>query len=192
MKPIIIKDDFLTEADKNEIENIITSNYFPWFITEQRFRTTELSQLDKLKKSGFKKTSLIKESSQFVHMFLDNVTNKKSDYYRLITELLKKLNLNCDVFRAKVNYLSQTLSFKKNNFHTPHNDFEFNHKVVIYYVVDSDGDTLFFNKKGDIINRVKPKKGRCVIFDGNILHASQNPIKSTERIVININLNEKD
>jgi len=60
-------------------------------------------------------------------------------------------------------------------------------------VIDSDGDTLFFNKEGDIINRVSPKKGRCVIFDGDILHASQNPIKSKDRIVINIDLkNEED
>ena len=43
-------------------------------------------------------------------------------------------------------------------------------------------------KNGNIINRVNPIKGRCVIFDGDILHASQNPMNWSDRIVINIDL----
>lgn len=193
MNNIVVKDNFLSDLDKDEIEKLLTSNYFAWFLTEERDKTVPLKSITDLKKSGFKNTYLIKESPQFCHMFYDNITDTKSEYYRLIDELLKKLNLNNKIIRAKSNYLSQNNSFKKENFHTPHIDTNTKHIVVLYYVIDSDGDTLFFNKEGDIINKVSPKKGRCVIFDGNILHASQNPIKSKDRIVINIDLkNEED
>ena len=191
MKNILVKYNFLTDIDKDEIEKSLTSNYFPWFITEERNRTSPLEDISNLNKLGFKNTSLIKESPQFCHMFYDNVTNNISNYHKVVDELLVKLDLNNNILRAKANYLSQNNSFTKDNFHTPHIDFKVKHKVVLYYVNNSDGDTLFFNKEGNIINRVNPIKGRCVIFDGDILHASQNPMNWSDRIVINIDLQDE-
>ena len=191
MENIVVKDNFLTDLDKDEIEKLLTSNYFPWFLSEIRHRTSTLQAMTDLKKLGFKNTSLINESPQFCHMFYDNITENISKYHKIVDELLLKLDLHNNIIRAKANYLSQSNSFTKDNFHTPHIDEQTKHNVVLYYVNDSDGDTLFFNKEGDIISRVTPKKGRCVIFDGNILHASQNPIKSKDRIVINIDLSHE-
>ena len=79
-------------------------------------------------------------------MFYDNVTKNISNYHKVIDELLLKLDLHNDIIRAKANYLSQNNSFNKDNFHT-HIDEQTNHNVVIYYVNDSDGDTLFFSKE---------------------------------------------
>ena len=59
------------------------------------------------------------------------------------------------------------------------------HKVFLFYINDSDGDTFFFNNK-EIFKRITPKKNRLVIFDGNIKHAGTHPIKSEKRIVLNI------
>ena len=58
-------------------------------------------------------------------------------------------------------------------------------KSLIYYINDSDGDTIFFNKKLKEIKRVTPKKNTAVLFDSNILHCGCNPIKSSMRGVIN-------
>ena len=80
-------------------------------------------------------------------MFYDNVTNNISNYHKVVDELLVKLDLNNNILRAKANYLSQNNSFTKDNFHT-HIDFKVKHKVVLYYVNNSDGDTLFFDKEG--------------------------------------------
>ena len=72
---------------------------------------------------------------------------------------------------------------------TPHIDFlDMPHHVLIYYVNDSDGDTIFFDENENEIKRVTPKRGRYALFNGNILHAGSNPIKSNYRIIINYNM----
>lgn len=67
----------------------------------------------------------------------------------------------------------------------PHVDLNFPHIVCLYYVNDTDGDTVFYEGDKEI-NRVTPKKGRCVIFDGRIYHASSTPTLN-DRAIINYN-----
>ena len=59
------------------------------------------------------------------------------------------------------------------------------HMVALYYVNDADGDTFFFDRNREVINRVTPKKGRMVVFDGLTLHASSMPSKDY-RISLNL------
>jgi hypothetical protein len=73
--------------------------------------------------------------------------------------------------------------------------------VVLYYVVDSDGDTLIVDKirEGNIeeyhhnvedykiLQRVKPKQGRAVIFDGKYYHTAEQPSKNM-RCIINFDI----
>lgn len=60
-----------------------------------------------------------------------------------------------------------------------HVDIELPHQVFLYYVNDSDGDTVFFkDDEKTEIKRVTPKKGRGVFFDGSIKHCSTRPSKS--------------
>ena len=70
---------------------------------------------------------------------------------------------------------------------TPHTDRDEDHKVLIYYANDSDGDTFFFDKQLNIIERVPPKKGRFVIFDGRTLHSAGFNTESEIRLNINYN-----
>ena len=60
--------------------------------------------------------------------------------------------------------------------------------VLIYYVNNSDGDTLFFDKELNITNRIAPNKGKILLFDGDLLHAGTNPKVSDKRIILNIDL----
>ena len=60
--------------------------------------------------------------------------------------------------------------------------------TALYYVNDSDGDTYFFDDSGKVTKRVTPKKGTLVMWEGKIFHAKSSPIKTTSRVVININL----
>ena len=74
----------------------------------------------------------------------------------------------------------------------PNDDYFKNKKFIsiIYYVHDTDGDTVFYNKEcKKIIKKVTPKKGRAVIFDSLIFHSYMRPVKSDKRVVINFIVN---
>lgn len=76
----------------------------------------------------------------------------------------------------------------KQTHHAPHVDLDFPHKSLIYYVNDSEGDTVFFEKDYEtIIDKVSPKKGRAVLFDGLIPHAAGIPTFNP-RCIVNYNL----
>ena len=76
----------------------------------------------------------------------------------------------------------------------------------MYYVCDSDGDTIIVNKKYDGLTneklllekdfeklaKVTPKKGRAIIFDGAYYHTAEQPTKSKRRCVINIDMVSDD
>ena len=68
----------------------------------------------------------------------------------------------------------------------PHIDSSFPHWVCLYYVNDSDGDTIFFSGEHKEIKRVTPKKGRIAFFDGSILHCPT-PSETKSRAVVNFN-----
>ena len=70
--------------------------------------------------------------------------------------------------------------------YSPHTDLPFDHWVVLYYVNNSDGDTIFFDQ-GSIVNRISPKRGRVVLFNGNILHGGGIP-KIGPRSVVNFDI----
>ena len=79
---------------------------------------------------------------------------------------------------------------------TPHIDREIPHTVFLYYVCDGDGDTILYDYEGTekkdfdklkITKRIKPKKGRVVIFNGLRWHTAEQP-KNNIRCIINFNI----
>ena len=63
-------------------------------------------------------------------------------------------------------------------------------KVSPLYISSLSISTLksTFDENENEIKRVTPKRGRYALFNGNILHAGSNPIKSNYRIIINYNM----
>lgn len=76
------------------------------------------------------------------------------------------------------------------NYYAPHIDLEVDHMVVIYFVNDADGPTVFFDEAGNIIQSIAPKKGRAVMFDGKIKHGGGIP-KSGPRCLVNYDIQIK-
>lgn len=85
--------------------------------------------------------------------------------------------------------------------HNPHVDFYQPHHSALYYVDDSDGDTVIFNETYDevsaeqsvlytkenkftIAKTTSPRKGRMIGFNGRHYHASMHPMKTSSRIAI--------
>lgn len=72
-----------------------------------------------------------------------------------------------------------------NNSVAPHVDGRNPHWVCLYYINNSDGDTIFYkDDKTTEIKRVTPKKGRVAFFDGSIYHSAGIPQKN-HRAVLN-------
>jgi hypothetical protein len=81
----------------------------------------------------------------------------------------------------------------------PHVDLPYPHLVCLYYANDSDGETIIYDKiakdNDTVYNKseltikksVEPKKGRVVMFNGQLLHNSTTPALSP-RCIVNFDL----
>ena len=153
------------------IKQLLQNKNFPWFyrpdVTEEL--NIELSQ----------------QRLAFTHYFvLDKNLNSESLNLVLpiIDSLTKKQIIQCRGFLQ----FPLNLKLIGSKHDTPHTDFSYPHTVYLYYVIDSDGDTLFL-KNSKIVKKITPKKGRLVIFDGNIQHTAEQPKKGV-RCIINFDV----
>jgi len=174
---INIIDNLVSKELQDDIENFMLNNTnMPWFYHK--------STCD----GNFEHKNLL-ETQQFVHTFYDKgVVNSK--YFQEPFKIIDLLKLE-GLIRVKANLILQNKNSDVDKHATPHKDFNFNHHVYIYYINDSDGDTFLFDDDLNVVDRVEPKKGRIVHFDGNILHASSCPVKSKNRCIFNINAEKK-
>ena len=131
------------------------------------------------------------EAPQFMHMFVsEGAVNSGSykDVAPILNKVIDLLDGDYFVAKCKVNMNLADVRFE-GKYHTPHIDNGFDDQVTaIYYVNDSDGDTFFFDSDGKVTKRITPKKGTLVMWKGKVFHAKSSPIKTTSRVVININL----
>ena len=119
-----------------------------------------------------------------------------SEYHDLFTPLLKKIGLTIGIRNISVLQGRSFLQFpvkEKGEPDLPHIDImDKIHIVGLYYVVDSDGDTIIYNERKEsesytIKQRVTPKQGRIVIFDGGLYHTAEQPLNNT-RCIVNYNI----
>ncbi len=114
-----------------------------------------------------------------------------------LTALSIKLGKVFELQRIKINLNPKDVPENEGSCFHPHSDLETDEWTAIYYVNESDGDTLIFNERGmdyimeekeiSIKKRVKNKKGRIVMFNQSLLHCGMTPFKSDYRVVINYN-----
>lgn len=86
-----------------------------------------------------------------------------------------------------------TLNVNKSHLDFPHTDirsdfFKPNHYTAVYYLGDSDGDTVFFNEDAKtIIHTQKFEENTAVVFTSSILHSARLPLTHKERLVLTFN-----
>ena len=109
----------------------------------------------------------------------------------MLMEAINSFNLPYSCFdslfrsRARLTLANDRLSDNE-KIDNPHIDYQIPHLVLLYYVNTTDGDTVMF-ENGTVRDRIPPKRGRCILFDGSVLHASSTPSLGP-RIVINNNI----
>lgn len=102
----------------------------------------------------------------------------------------QRLNIGKSILRARINL------YVKNDGGVghPHTDWKFDHNVFMYYINDSDGDTLIYKELFNDYNlenlstenAISPKMGRGAVFNGSNFHSASNPITFSKRAILNI------
>jgi hypothetical protein len=187
---IVVCDDFLNTETQDEIERVFLGAKVPWYFyanvnyaspppegtpgqfpPDDRFRDA----------SGF--ASLLFPSPQPVPGFSSAKT--------VLEQFLSRQGfVPKQLIRIKANLLLRSADADPKPF-TPHVDLPTPHWVVIYYVNDSDGDTIILDKtypdgaNAKPLQAISPKKGRAVFFDGNHYHCGTTPSQHETRCVLN-------
>jgi len=173
---IKIIDNIVSIKEQNKIKEYVLSNYFPWYYIN------DVSYLDNPdeRKPGLS------------HYFVKK-GKKSSDGYKIVESLvlstLEKLKLKQFGIIQSRAFLQFPLSeniIKNRYIDSPHIDLEEKHLALLYYVINSDGDTIIYEnaKENKIKKKIKPKQGRMVIFNGSYWHSGSQP-KYNNRCVIN-------
>jgi len=193
---MIIDKDFLTEEEKIKVYNLFSSAEIPWY-----FIKTTTSYNEEL--NNVLKDEKTKENFQFIHTLRGDETIFSTHYDYIHNEIflkfLYKHKIKCkQILRAKLNFVSST-NYEEGMYQSPHVDYRFPHKVFLYYVNNSDGNTFLFNEKYNeekqkltIANEIIPEMGKAICFDGLTYHAPSSPKKNEHRIVINIAFIEEE
>tara|TARA_R100001086_G_scaffold116448_1_gene59708 strand:- start:1373 stop:1981 length:609 start_codon:yes stop_codon:yes gene_type:complete len=187
---------------QKEIISTIDDNNFEWYFYDSVYGESEIMN---------PKNPIVTETPGLIHTIFMLPGGVNSKYFNMCLKLLhyirnyKKFILG-DVLRIRIRRTLKTPNhnFKKHNI--PHVDLTEtdDYKSLIYYVEDSDGDTVLFNNKWsagdspaldsldlDENKRISPKQGRCILFDGHVFHAGNNPINYIKRTVINFDFKIK-
>ena len=185
---ILVIDDFVSleyqEKIKQELMGI--GNTFPWYYTED---VTGAGEYDSQHRPAL--------AHEYVRINDDDISEIDSVYHHLFTPMLSKACQYLKMPEMNViqgrSFLQFPLNLNSSDDDTPHVDLdEEEHTVVLYYVVDSDGDTVIYNERVEsttytVKQKVTPKQGRVVIFDGRQYHTAQQPSNGT-RCIVNYNL----
>jgi hypothetical protein len=211
-------DDAFSEEEQNFIEA---------FMYEQNWRFYKI---------GFKKVwSLVREDKSFLESLTKNIERKTNPNYTFVHSINEKINeqnhilnneayekISCFIFnrlKQKVVFDEKEITISRSFLYVPlkedmincttgiHFDNYYDNYTFIYYVNDSDGDTVIFEQTKDDYPtlarstvcyhqelsmfkehaRIPPKKGRIVMFDGARYHCGTQP-RTNHRCIINFNL----
>ena len=180
---IKVFENFLSKSYHEQILEMMSSENFPWYY----YKNISIEEGNNLNEYGFS------------HMFWAQETGQRdsTQTWFLKSALLQIMDVaECNaIIRSRGDMTTYT---SKNFVHRPHIDYDFPHISSIYYVNESDGDTIFYNQRANNINeinnlnlqeykRVAPKANRLVVFEGDIVHTGSSPINFKKRILINSN-----
>ena len=151
-------------------ERLFNNDDFPWYFIP------DITYNDGLANQG---------RCGFAHYFADEDDGIISEFHPLFLKLIhnscKKINLKkIDVIQAR-SFLQLPSNIPHEEVDDPHIDLiDTDHFVMLYYVCDSDGDTIIYNQteKSEsytIKKKIKPKRGRVVLFDGKLYHTAEQP-----------------
>lgn len=195
MNDIKIVDNLLPQGYADQIEQDLLRVNFPWYYIQDVTNRAHGN------------------NSGLVHLVCD-INAQPSEWYPFIKPVIYSIEeiegkSIKDILRIRVGFLTKKTSSNDYQYNTPHVDFLRPHRTACYYVNDSDGDTVLFDKflkdvnvtdpseedvykfvtsnEFNVAQRSSPKKNSLCIFDGSRFHSSTNPQDHERRLVITLN-----
>jgi len=199
---ILVIDNLVPQSFQDAIiQRVQGDQHFPWFLLH---RIGHPDHFDITNTPKYKDPNITDDVGLF-HMAYDgSVTSPFYDFFRSILEFFsEKTNIQVgELLRIRLRYTHKGNNHDETKYAAPHVDFNSSqpYSTLIYYVDDSDGDTIIFDKifnpTEDVYNpvlseplpellRVTPTKGTGLFFNGHRYHAGNYPINHSYRIVIN-------
>ena len=193
---VLVIDDFISTEYQEQIKNtligeaLFNGHEFPWHYIED---VTACGDHD-----SQHRPALYHQYMDFINEDQKPVVDSK--FHDLFVPLLQRAAFKLGMPYVNAlqgrSFLQFPLNLKNYDVDTPHIDiYNRKHLVVLYYVCDSDGDTVIYNEREEnkeqkytIKQTVTPKQGRVVLFDGCLMHTAEQPINNI-RCVVNYNLN---
>jgi hypothetical protein len=197
MDDIIEIENVIPKDYQDHLLNLMTSFEFPWLFNPNMVSGDQCFVGQENNLSGFN------------HFFYEH-GEAQSPFFQLVYPLVLTLTSQTGVSFNRLIRMRANLTMPNKSstleHHMPHIDSFFPHWNAIYYVNDSDGDTVIFNETNDtydagqddvlrikenkftIKKRITPKKGKVLIFPGKYYHSSSFARDSKYRCVINMNL----
>ena len=138
----------------------------------------------------------------FAHYFVKDkqqVSKYNQNMFIILNNASSKIGFKRNDILQGRSFLQVPLNLKDRSIDAPHVDADQPHLVALYYVNDSDGETVIYENKFEGYDkvpmfkdlkekqRVTPKAGRVVLFDGYYWHTSCQP-EHNVRCIINYNL----
>lgn len=189
---VIVFDDVIPEVYQNWLIDCVNNPDLKWH--RKDYAISDMFEDDP--RNGFCNFHYLYELEQ---RELSTLTN---GFMPLALQFRDKLEAEC-LLRMRVNMVPRWF---ENQVQLPHVDsYVKNSWNVVYYIDDSNGDTVIYNERTQdhreyvqLVQRdewtvkrlVAPKKGRAVAFKGDLFHSSTLPV-GTSRAVVNLNLSEK-
>ena len=190
---ILVIDDFIDKEYQEDIKDVLLGKeewgdlLFPWHYIDD---VTAAFEDDNQGRPGL--------SHVYVEYNDDKTSDIVSDFHDLFIPMLELACETLEVPSARIvqgrSFMQFPLNLQSDEDDTPHIDLEEGerHIVVLYYVKDSDGDTVIYNERTEsdtytVKQRVTPKQGRVVIFDGGQYHTALQAVNKI-RCIANYNL----
>lgn len=177
----MIIENMIDKSMQDSIEKMLLENLFMWTWQECSIYVED--------------EEFMKKDYQLCHSFSEG---KKihSTYYEDIVPFLLKIKDYFDfksfkIIRFKANLttpISYTEEQIKKTIHTDVSKDILHRNIVsiIYYVIDSDGDTIIYNDDDSIFEKCSPEKGKMIVFSGKRKHRPTNPKLNKKRVVLSL------
>ena len=168
----------------------------PWYFQQA---TSDFSSLGSFQKD----IPNVVETPYFVNMLGCHNHGTSANDIKPFVSVIKKLEENTGrtfldrILRVKANFYPKHLGYPTDCYQIPHVDMWDHEKqcpdageIFLYYADDSDGDTFFFNEKFgspqySVYKRYTPRKGKGILFDNSMVHASSPPDYHDRRMTLN-------